>query len=1012
MPGSPAQFTMILENFVYWLGSFASGADVDGMCALDGLVMNDGAMNEDGHPHIIGQSNGDLISVIDIRGARKLVGAHDFEAMSVNFAKILQKMCISGSGNQHSFSMGFRSDPLQANYVVTRILRPQLETAKAFGIQDFRMLEERRKALAATCIDETVYLVIRTHRSDVAPHELKMQNEIKRNNGLKLRSAGVKGVKSGVAQNIPIPLGALIPKHQAAVKNLTDELRRGIAAGGAQLLVNVLSAHDAVAMMRRHLDAAPLPAKWRPRFFSDKGAKLGGAAYVTDSDDSHLTPARISRQVVTGPLSDDFGSRELTQYGANWYGSVVLEMCPDNGSEPFGDLANRIGRQIPWRASFEINPNGMRVRQLEKLLAALLGAVGDYNKSIRSGFDALREIQNAGQYIASFRVVLTTWADTKEKALMNLSNLSSSVEGWGAAGCTNETGEPSRAMLASAAGFAAVSPAPFLPAPIEDVARMLPFSRPASIWDRGQIVFSTMEGRPYPVEFGSSLMNYWATIGFAPTGSGKSFTLNVLNSGLLLAPGATEVPPITLVDIGHSGALVMEWFKSLLPERLREQVLSFTIRNTDEYIVNPFDTQHGFDEPLMSDIDFLVAVLGTMSPSCGDEAAKFFERVIRVAYERFSRKSPDSRRWQTSFDAKVNAALARIGFEVTETTRVWSVVDALFDAGYMDESQSAQRFAMPTLADLPKVAADTRVANVYGNAMNKNERIIDIFTRNIVASLDTYRLLSSYTRFNLGAARAVAIDLQEVVGSMSSEEGRRRSGIMFLLARRIGARNYFLKWDEMKDQCPARYAKYQEARVGRLWETIKFLQYDESHYFSGIESVVNLVRSDLRTGRKFQLVTAMFSQQLEDFDKSVLDNSYIVLIMGLGDSSPAVVRDTFGLSDDEMQSIASNCVRPGVMFARFKTKVGTLSQVVRLNVSAYEQWAFTTQGRDPALRAALSKLMPRNEAIAMLTDVFPSGTAEPFFRQLLAQKAGIREDDSSLADIAANEILASRKVMQ
>jgi hypothetical protein len=200
--------------------------------------------------------------------------------------------------------------------------------------------------------------------------------------------------------------------------------------------------------------------------------------------------------------------------------------------------------------------------------------------------------------------------------------------------------------------------------------------------------------------------------------------------------------------------------------------------------------------------------------------------------------------------------------------------------------------------------------------------------------------------------------------------------------------------------------------VGRLWETIKVLQYDESHYFSGIESVVNLVRSDLRTGRKFQLVTAMFSQQLEDFDKSVLDNSYIVLIMGLGDSSPAVVRDTFGLSDDEMQSIASNCVRPGVMFARFKTKVGTLSQVVRLNVSAYEQWAFTTQGRDPALRAALSKLMPRNEAIAMLTDVFPSGTAEPFFRQLLAQKAGIREDDSSLADIAANEILASRKVMQ
>jgi len=47
---------------------------------------------------------------------------------------------------------------------------------------------------------------------------------------------------------------------------------------------------------------------------------------------------------------------------------------------------------------------------------------------------------------------------------MAVSNLSSSIESWGAAKCTNETGEPAKAMLASAAGFSAVSPAPFLPA--------------------------------------------------------------------------------------------------------------------------------------------------------------------------------------------------------------------------------------------------------------------------------------------------------------------------------------------------------------------------------------------------------------------------------------------------------------------------------------------------------------------------------------------------------------------
>jgi len=582
------------------------------------------------------------------------------------------------------------------------------------------------------------------------------------------------------------------------------------------------------------------------------------------------------------------------------------------------------------------------------------------------------------------------------------------VESWGAAGCTNETGEPGRAMLASSAGFASVSPAPFIPAPMSEVARMLPINRPASIWDRGQIIFSTLEGRPYPVEFGSDKQNYWATIGFAPTGSGKSFTLNVLNSGLLLAPGATEIPPITLVDVGHSGALVMNWFKSILPDHLKEQVLSFTIRNTEEFTVNPFDTQHGFDVPLPDDIDFLSAVLGTMAPGCGSESGKFFAKVIEAAFERYSRTSPDSRRWQNAYDKKVAARLDRMGFKVTENTRVWTVVDALFEAGYIDDSISAQRFAMPVMADLNKVANSASVSNVYDSAKHNGERIIDIFIRNITASLTTYTLLCGFTKFNLGAARAVAIDLQEVVGSTSSEEGRRRSGIMFLLARRIGARNYFLKWEMIAKQCHPLYAKYQEARVSRLSETIKFLQYDESHYFSGIEAVVNLVRSDLRTGRKFQLVTAMFSQQMEDFDKSVLDNSYIVFIMGMGDSSPAMVRDTFGLSEDEMQAIAANCVRPGTMFARFKTKSGTLSQVVKLNVSGYEQWAFTTQGRDPSLRSALCKLMPVNEALSLLADNFPSGSADMYFRQLLSRKVGLLDDDISLSEIGAQELLTKR----
>lgn len=987
-----------LEGFVYWVSSYGSGTDIDAICALESPV-GLASKNENDEDFTIAQVNGDLLTVIDIRGARKYVGRNDFAVMTENFSKALEKLCKSGKGDQHSFSMGFRSDPAQADRLVGDILAPQVVTAKRFGIENIRMLKERRKSLSSQCVDETVYLVVRTHKNALQPHERKSQAEERMRISKKLNdeSGGVQ-VSNRLAQIPLAPLGALGPRHTAAVRSLVDDLSRDIESGGAQLLLKTLSTHEAVNMIRRHVDAVPPALNWRPRLIGDKDAAVGSSSQARKKESSSFFPVRLSRQMVTSGIDDVFDSKELCCKDNVWYGSVVLEILPDSGSAPFHDLASRIGRELPWRVSFEILPNGQDLRKMEKMLAAMLGAVGEYNKTIRKAFDELKALSEDNQYIGGLRAVFTTWGASKQEASLRLANLTSSVESWDSAGCTNETGEPGRAMLASAAGFANRSPASFIPAPLRDIANMMPFSRPASIWDRGQIVFATLEGRPYPVEFGSTLQNYWATIGFAPTGSGKSFTLNILNSGLLLAYGAQEIPPITLVDVGLSGKLVMDWFRSILPPHMRDQVLSISIRNDSEYTVNPFDTQPGFDVPLPGDVDYLTAVFGTLAPSCGPEAEKFFERVIRVAFEKFGRESPDAKRWQAAFDVKVSAALDKIGFVVNERTRVWSVVDALFDAGMMDEFSSAQRFAMPTLQDVPKIAADSRVANVYGGAVHNGERIIDIFTRNIVASLDSYAIISGYTQFNIGAARAVSIDLQEVVGSMTSEEGKRRSGLMFLLARRIGARNYFLKWDEISKLCPPRYAAYQEKRINKLWETIKFLQYDESHYFSGIESVTKLVRSDLRTGRKFNLITAMFSQMLDDFPPAVLENTYIFFIMGLGDSSPAVVRETFALTADEMKAISDHCTRPGTMFARFKTQRGTLSQVVRLHASAYERFAFTTSGKDQALRAALAKLIPYDKVLDLLADKFPQGSAEAYIRKAMSRRGDVKdEDDDAIA---------------
>ena len=559
------------EQFVYWISSFGSGTDVDAICALESPV-GLSTKNEDDEDYVIAQVNGDLISTIEIRGARKFVGPNDLEVMVTNFSKVLEKLCKSGKGDQHSFSIGFRSDPDQSDRVIGDILAPQLATARRFGIKNIRMLLERRKELAGKTVDVTVYLVVRTHKKALQPHERKSQGEERARMSSKIRKGqdGQSFDMSNKLSQIPLaPLGALSPRHTAAVRSLMEDLSRDIQSGGAQLLLRTLSTHEAVYAIRRHVDAGVIPPNWRPRLVGDKSIASGSSAIVRDKEVGSFYPPRLSRQMITSKIEDIFTSKELCRKDGIWYGSVILEILPDNGSEPFHDLARRIGQDIPWRVSFEILPNGDNFRKMEKLLCVVLASAGDYNKTIRQGFDELKALKKAGIYVGAMRGVFTTWGSTEQEVSIRLANLTSSVESWGSAGCTNETGEPARAMLASAAGFANQSPANFLPAPMEDIARMMPFSIPASIWDRGQMVLTTLDGRPYPIEFGSSLQNYWSTIGFAPTGSGKSFTLNVLNSGLLLAPGAQEVPPITLVDVGLSGKLVMDWFRSILPENMR-----------------------------------------------------------------------------------------------------------------------------------------------------------------------------------------------------------------------------------------------------------------------------------------------------------------------------------------------------------------------------------------------------------------------------------------------------------
>lgn len=962
-----------IERAIYGFTSLLSGGDVDGICQLRAPIDETTLVT----------TNDSLLTMFRVVGSRRHIGVEEFDQQSEALVTAFVPLLKSGqAGRQHSLLIGFRSSPETGSDVLKHILAPSIATARRLKADVGFLFHDRLAAMAPACVDEIVMFGVMTHKAGLTPSDVARWTEFRaKQAALRAKSSHVLDEAMGQTPLGPPPV--MISRHMAAVATLAGKL--GDEGGGVKIMVDKLNCHEAVALMRRYLDASSFDPNWRPHLLGDRVGMVASKRSGRTMD--HGLPMRIGRQLITASLRESFGDAEIVKRGTMFYASVSLDICPQELPTPaFADLSASIGNMIPWQVNFDLAPNGLEFNQMERVFASIVGSAGDHNKAIKRAFDQLTDMKSANIYITALRAVFTTWSESETKCVDNISFLKSKVEGWGQAVASNESGAPAHMLAASAPGFAKSIPAPYLPAPIDAVTRMLPVFRPASIWASGQLVLLTREGRPYPINLGSSAQNFWGTLIFAPTGSGKSFLMNMLNAGVLFSPGRTELPMCTIIDKGPSAKGVVNLARALLPPDLAAQVVYWRPTPTDtSYCVNPWDTQLGCDRPLASDRDFLSALLGGIAPNLGPEGGKFIGRVIDVAYAYFERKSTTAKRWQWNIDPALSAKLASVGihYEEDKPPRIWAVVDAFFKAGMVQEAGEAQYYAVPQMSDLTQILFDRRIMDVYGTAPSASgEMMVKVLERNLIAASNEYKVFYGITRHR-SSARFVVVDIEGMAAASTSEEGARRFGLMMLFARRLGARNFFLHPDDIRDACPELYLEYQMARATKLKEELKFLEYDEIHNAKGIGAVQNLLQKDAREGRKYNVVAILSSQDLGDFPEDLVKNSYNFFILGAGSAtSSRQLQETFNLTDSEREIIATECTSPGKVFGMFRTNRGMLSQLLFTKPGSIEIWAFNTSATDMALRDTLYDRIGVRRTLAFLANVFPGGSARPYIEDL------------------------------
>lgn len=957
-----------VDSFVAWISSGLKQT-TDGYCELETADS----------PTVLVSHDGSLISIVRIIGAQALMGTPEFNRLRDGLTTGLQTR-MSRTG--HTIQVLFNYDREAVRGTIHDILEPARQTAQRLELNLTDLFEEKESYVAKYCAEESVFLALWTRPSALTGEQQKRTAKDKQ-----------KVIKENKlppflkTQNIIAPIPDLRNAHDAFVRGMIDDLN------SLNIMSSLLEVHEAVREIRKTVDRDFTDRSWTPVL---PGDKITIKEYKSSKGElSDLLWPSLSKQIF--PRDAETLDLRTVRIGDRIYSSVFIDLFPKEIKTFINLFSRTLASQIPWRISYLIESSGLGSLKFKSILSAILSFSSPQNRLISDSANLLNYISlNTDDAIVKLRVAACTWAPEGEIGLLRTrtAELAKAIEGWGSCDVSEVSGDAFAGAVSSTLAVSSQSVATASVAPLSDVIYMLPITRPASPWEYGAQLFRTPDGKPWPFQPGSTQQTTWIDLMFARPGSGKSVLSNTINLALCLAGGLQRLPHIAIIDIGPSSSGLISLLKEALPQNKKHLVAYHRLRMTPDYSINPFDTQLGCRFPTPQERAFLVNFLTLIATPVGadkpyDGITDLTGMVVDELYKNLS-DSGKPYNYSPGIEPLIDGMLDEIGFVRDQRTTWWEVTDALFIAGFSHEAMLSQRYAIPLLADAASICRTQVIEDLYGKIITPTgESLINAFGRMISSAVREYPILSRVSSFDLGEARVVSLDLDEVAKT-GGDAADRQTAVMYMLARYVLARHYYLNEDNINDM-PDIYRSYHQARIGEIREDHKRLVYDEFHRTSKVQAVRDQVIVDMREGRKWKVQVALISQSLDDFDEVMVEFATAIYIMEAGPQQAIQkTTKTFGLSETAEVALRTRVHGPregGATFlAQFSTKHGINIQLLTNTLGPVELWAFSTTAEDAQLRNQLYKRIGPSETRRVLATVFPSGSAAKLIQNRMNAK--------------------------
>lgn len=922
--------------------------------------------------HAMVTRDGGLVSLLSLAGTGRMVGEDEFDRVVFRLSSQLRSYLSSPS---HAIQVVFVRDTSTeaVEREIVDILGPSIETSRRLNIDLDDVIDQQAAALGRYCASERIYLAAWTTPAALAP----VERRIAENERARSRKHVPFAPDSQRRNNL---LTALREAHNALVGSLVGDF----ADAGYRLVP--LAKADALRAIRAQVDADWTADDWRPAYPGDGADPLRRARAAEQgtagADASSLLWPNMEEQLI--PRGFRLVNGRVVQSGDRLFLPMVISLPPAE-LQPFDRLFERLADSgVSYRMSWRLSGSG--VNDTEVRIRGLMAFFSTSKTSKAAHAEAVSDVQHGNARVA-LQMDVVVWRDAleagaSEMLLRDGARVARAIQGWGGCEVDERLGSPVAAMCGSVpallpTGYGVVS----VP-PIEDAVALLPIGRPASPWKVGSMVFRTPDGKLYPYQPYSNEQGSWVELIFAPMRAGKSVLAAALNKALCLRAGLDRLPFISILDIGPSSVGLISLLQEALPEHLKHQVVARRLRMDVRDAINPCDTMLGMRKPLPAHRAFIVNFLTLLATPIGDDAAPgdiplLAGACVDEAYAVFADNGRQPRNY-SRLGGEIDQWVDHYGIHYDQYTLWWDIVDAFFDVGDIHAAQMAQRFAVPLLGDIGAMAVDPKISSQFKGIAPNGETIVDYFSRVIQQSTREYPVLASPTRFGIGDARIVSLDLADVAPKGGGQADR-QTGVMYMLARHALASRLFLTTEDLDvATMPDKYRAYHYREVQLIADDPKALFLDEFHRTADQRMVREQIVTDIREGPKSKLRITLSSQRLKDFDAAIVDLATTIFVLGIGNTGLSDILSTFQLGSHAataLNRIGKPTSAGARLVAVFKTRTGDSVVELMHTLSPVELWAYGTTSEDRGIRDRLYRRIGPREARLLLAAKYPSGTA-------------------------------------